>query len=245
MKEENEKVETGGIVVQNKFLKWLDNLWYHYKWHIIIVTFFVAVFGICMFQCAGNERPDVVVTYAGSYTLNASEAEEINKLFNSLVREDEEENELNTKLNHFGICSEEELKAKHTDPDDPDKGISEVYPYAKQVNANNINSFTQFMMTGESAVWLVSEHVYNAYVNRDRLVPLSDMGIDLTHAMDGYAIRFADTDFYKDHEILHKLPEDTLLVFAQGTLTGATSDKETYQIHKQLFRAIVGYSAAK
>ena len=244
MKKENEKVETGGIVVQNKFLKWLDNLWYHYKWHIIIITFFVAVFGICLFQCADNEQPDVVITYAGGCTLTASEAEEINRLFNSLIKEDEDGKAVKTSLNHFGIYSEDELLALHTDPDDPDKGISEVYPYAKQVNANNINGFSQFVMTGESAVWLVSEYVYTNYVKQDRLVPLADMGTDLIYAVDGYAIRLADTDFYKDHEILHKLPEDTLLVFAQGTLTGATSHKDTYQLHKQLFRAIVGYSSA-
>lgn len=245
MKEHNEKMETGGIVVQNKFLKWLDNLWYHYKWHMIIIAFFVAVFGVCFVQCANNERPDVVVTFAGGATLNATDADEINKLFNSLVDGGNDKKEVQASLNHFAIYSEEELIANYTDPDDPDKGISEIYPYAKQVNANNINSFNQFAMTGESAIWLVSEYVYEEYVKKDRLVPIKDMGCDLTHAADEYAIRLADTDFYKDHEIMQKLPADTLIVFSQKMLTGAISDKETYQLHKEIFRAIVGYTSAK
>jgi len=48
LKDQNEKIEAGEIVVENRFLRWLDNFWYHYKWHTIIISFFVimALFGV-------------------------------------------------------------------------------------------------------------------------------------------------------------------------------------------------------
>ncbi len=37
-----EKLEPGTLTTNSRVLKWLDNFWYHYKWHTII-TLFVAV----------------------------------------------------------------------------------------------------------------------------------------------------------------------------------------------------------
>ena len=34
-----DKREAGEIVVNNRFLTWLDNFWYHYKWHVIVSAF--------------------------------------------------------------------------------------------------------------------------------------------------------------------------------------------------------------
>ena len=44
MEEQRKIKEQGGaIAVQNPVLKWLDNYWYHYKWHTIVVAFFIFV----------------------------------------------------------------------------------------------------------------------------------------------------------------------------------------------------------
>ena len=62
----DEKQYTEGISVKdNKFLAWLDNYWYHYKWTTIVVAFAVVIFSVCIIQACSNKRADVLVTYAG------------------------------------------------------------------------------------------------------------------------------------------------------------------------------------
>ena len=39
----------------SKFLKWLDNYWYHYKWHTIIVAFFLIIGIISTVQIFNRE----------------------------------------------------------------------------------------------------------------------------------------------------------------------------------------------
>ena len=45
------------------FKKKAENFWYHYKWHVIIISFFVFAIAVCTVQCATKEKPDVTVIY--------------------------------------------------------------------------------------------------------------------------------------------------------------------------------------
>ncbi len=40
------------------FKQKLENYWYHYKWHTIVVVFFLITFAVCFTQCALKEKPD-------------------------------------------------------------------------------------------------------------------------------------------------------------------------------------------
>lgn len=241
MKEHDEKLEAGTIVVQNRFVRWLDNLWYHYKWHIILIAFFAIVFGVGFAQCATADHPNAMVTYAGGYTLSAKESEDIGALFSNLLSKKNGETE-KVKLNHYPIYTEDELRAMCIDPK---TGHVDSFAYSSenQGNQDHIRTFQSFCMTGENAVWLVSEWVYGNLIDDDqRLVPLEQvLGYTPENAYNPYAIRLADTEFYRYYEVLQLLPEDTLLVFASGTVMGATSDAEVYELYKQLFRAIVEF----
>ena len=240
MNESNDKIEGGEIVVQNKFLNWLDNFWYHYKWHVILISFFVLVFGISFAQCATADHSDVIVTYAGGYTLSASESEEIGKLFSSVLQKSEKGNTDTVGLNPFSVYTEDELRTSYTDPETGEFSSS-GYWSAKSINDEHIKGFTNFVLTGESAVWLVSSYVYDELVQEDRLMALEELDVDMAHAENAYAIRLADTDFYQHYELMKLFPEDTLLVLSKSSFSGATSDEEAYELHKKLFRLIVNY----
>ena len=54
------------ITVNTKFSEWLDNFWYHYKWHTIAVIFVVFVVVICTFQTCSRTVTDIQIMYAGS-----------------------------------------------------------------------------------------------------------------------------------------------------------------------------------
>ena len=110
MKEHNEKMETGGIVVQNKFLKWLDNLWYHYKWHVIIIAFLVFVSTVSFAQCTQREEGDVTLVFAGSTTLTAEQHQNVVGVFNAVAPKDKDGKQLTTLLTQYSVYTEEEMK---------------------------------------------------------------------------------------------------------------------------------------
>ncbi len=262
MSENNEKLEAGEIIVKNRFLNWLDNFWYHYKWHTIAIGFFVAVFGICFAQCATTARSDVIVTYAGGCTLSARESEEIGKLITDLLPLGEDGAGDSAGLNPFPIYTESVLGEMYTYTDEETGELKKdtyAYTTAKKTNQDRISSFSDFLMTGTSSVWLIGQDVYDteaedlargetpdglSLVVHDRLVPLAELGVDTTNSYDEYAIRLGDTDFYRHYEIMQLLPEDTLLVFSRAMVVGEVADEEVYARHRALFLAIINFKAS-
>ena len=53
-----------------KAIKWLDNFWYHYKWHTIAAIFALFVIIVCTVQCATNTKYDIQVLYAGDHVFS-------------------------------------------------------------------------------------------------------------------------------------------------------------------------------
>ena len=40
------------------FKQKIENFWYHYKWHTIIIVFFIITGLVCLVQCSTKEKPD-------------------------------------------------------------------------------------------------------------------------------------------------------------------------------------------
>ncbi len=250
MQENNgkEKTEGGEIVVKNKFVQWIDNVWYHYKWGIIFAVFFIAVFGICLAQCATAEHPDLIIAYAGhasisdddAENLTAAEQEEIAKLFASLISKKDDEKETTISFSRFYIYSEEELKELYTDP--VTGAELETRGNAQSLNVDQHKSFSNFIISGQSSLWLVSEYAYTT-VSPDRLVTLEELGLspDAYYAHDDYAVRLSSLPIYKNYDVLQNLPEDTLIVLAKSTFAGNSADQEVYSMYCDLLRNIIQY----
>ena len=51
---DSDKLEAGDIKAASPALRWLDNFWYHHKWKVIIISFFVVVFAVGIFQMEGE-----------------------------------------------------------------------------------------------------------------------------------------------------------------------------------------------
>ena len=244
-KNEQEKIEGGEIVVQNKFIKWLDNFWYHYKWYVIFIAFFVVVFAICLFQCATAEQQDLMIVYAGyagndegdPNSFTAAEQEEIAKLFASMI-ESEDDEPVKIGFSRFYMYSEREMEVLYTDPETG--APLETKGTVQSLNLDQHKGFSDFIISGQCSVWLVSEYVYST-IAKDRLVSLSSMGMESNVAYDEYAVRLAHLPIYKKYDALQNLPEDTLIVLAKSTFVGNSADQKTYAMYSDLFRKIVEY----
>lgn len=238
-----EKLAGGEIVIRNRALAWLDNFWYHYKWHVIVIAFFVMVSAICFVQCGTKNKTDAIIAFAGSTSLRGEQYEPILDVFESLLPTEDGEKRV-FGWHGFSIYDEETLKQLYTDPD-TDKLSQYAYNNAKQVNTNNIKDFSTYVLTGDSAVWLVSEYIYQYQQLDQRVVPLAEtFGGEIPEgAYDAYAIRLSETALYQYYDVLKVLPEDTLLVFPKALVIGASSNAETYAQYQTLYRAIIEFEA--
>jgi hypothetical protein len=247
MKQEyhSEKQTAGEIVVKNPILTWLENFWYHHKWAVLVTLFFLFTVTVCLVQCSSVEPADLTVAFAGAGNLSPGEKEGVIGAMETLTPKNEEGGRKSVLLNSCYILTEEELRALHTDAE---HGFSpDAYSSHKNLNTNNLATFSTFVKTGETALWLVSPYVFD-YQNLDKLaLPLSELyGEEIPpSAYNEYAIRLGDTDFYKYYDSVKVLPEDTLIVLSRRFIMGSSSDEAVYKDFTQLFRAIVDFEAPK
>lgn len=234
---------TGEISVENGFIKWLDNFWYHHKWSTIIVGFFLVVCAVCFAQCTTRETGDVTVAFAGNYTLTGEERQRVLDVLNAVspeVEKSEGKAPLKVMLSDYSVYTEEELKRQYTNAD----GDVDLYAFnnGKQVSNDHLETFGTYVKTGDAAIWLVSKFVYE-YQHLDSVaVPLSELFEERpASAYNDYAIRLGDTELYKYYDALKVLPADTLVVMPQSYVWGASSDEEQYEIFKKMYYALVNF----
>ena len=151
MNQRNEKLSGDQIVIKNRFLQWLDNFWYHNKWTIIAVAFFLIVCIVCFGQCAERENGDITLVYAGSSTITAEQHKNIVSVFDAVAPQNKsDEKKLTTLLTAYSVYTEEEMMAACTDED----GTFSPSAYAnfKQVTQDHLKTFGNYVMTGESGI---------------------------------------------------------------------------------------------
>ncbi len=69
-----------------KFRKWLDNYWYHYKWQTLIALLFIVTLLIGLWQCVFEKQNfDVYLLYVGPEYIEGGEHQAILDTFESLA----------------------------------------------------------------------------------------------------------------------------------------------------------------
>ena len=238
-----EKTQAGEIVIQNRFVKWLDNFWYHYKWTVLVVAFFIFVAIICFAQCSTKASGDLMLTYAGGYTMNEQEKEALDNAVSSVApQKNGNETQLTAMINSYGVYTQEELRTMFTDEDG--KFNAFAYEQAEAQTRDNMSALSNYVKTGDCAVFFVSEFAYDQ-LNLDKLAkPLTELYTTVpANAYNAYAVYLKDTAFYQYYEALHFLPEDTLIVMLQPFVWGASSNDETYRYFLQWYQNIVNFEA--
>lgn len=242
--ERKEKLSSEGIAIRHPIFLWFENLWYHYKWTIILVAFFLFVAIVCLVQCATTPHRDIYITFGGSHTITHEEQQSIEQLFNTVSKNTFGEDSPAVGINAYAFYTEEELRALYTDPDTGDFDGA-AFNMAKGKNTDQLDTLQSYMMTGDCSIWLVNTTVYEAQHMAENLaVPLKDtFGSTPACAYDEYAIRLGDTAIYQYYEALRVLPADTLIVLTYPYITGASAKAGKYEQFKALYRAIIEFQA--
>jgi hypothetical protein len=236
-----EKLSGEKIAMRHPVLLWFENLWYHHKWTIILVAFFLFVAIVCFAQCATTPNKDIYITFGGSHTMTSEELAAVERVFGDFSKQTFTEKSPAVGVVSYPFYTEDELRALYTDPETGDFNGS-AFHMAKGENANRLDELSSYMMTGDCAIWLVNTAVYEAqHMAGEHSVPLAEtFGTTPAGAYDEYAIRLGDTAFYQYYEALQVLPADTLIVLTRGTVF---SNEQAYAQFKALYRAIIEFKA--
>ncbi len=242
---QDEKRPDVEIAKKSKFLLWLDNYWYHYKWHTIIVAFILVVIIVCSWQMFTTDKYDILIVYGGPNTYSQDEKLNIsNVLGNSLPSDFDGDGKKNVALTTYQIYSEEQIKEIESKGGD----VNRSYVTSQKETYDNQN------LTGSTSICFLDPSLYEAIPEKDKhLCPLNSShlfgeDVKVKGAIDGYGVRLGDTDIYKDHVALQKMPADTIICLwnplGVENLFGKT-DEAANQFEREAFVAIVGYESVK
>ena len=245
---DSDKLEAGDIMAASPTLRKLDNFWYHNKWTVIVVTFFVAVAIICMVQMINRPRYDTSVCLASTYRMNKAERADFEKLLTRICPEDfNGDGEELINMVEYQIYSEEEFEseADRYEAMTNENGEGDQFQINRKFNSDEYKNFSNFTMTGETSVYILSPYLYSILKDAERLKPLSEVYTDgdlPTGALsDGFGIALKDTDFYKYNPAAQVYPENAILCLHKPTISGRSKNEARYAEDMAFFKAIADF----
>lgn len=235
-KERDEKREAPDVASQSGFVRWIENFWYHYKWQTVLVVSVLLVLVIGFAQCGKNETTDATVTLAASYSLTEAQMDAVKGILEAALPQDfDGSGDKAVAVSTHLIHSEAELRALNTylDAEGKEQFSATDYQIDKHHNTDRYKTLQNYVMTGESAIWLVSPYVYESLLYNE-----GDEGSNWV----AEAIPLKDTAIYQHYDALKALPEDLLLVLTVKPVIGTIADAEVYAQAEAYYNALVSYS---
>ena len=242
----DEKIDSENIDVtgNNRFLKWLDNFWYHYKWTLIIVVFIVAVITIAVVQMVTKTEADVKITFGGPYIMSESEVSSVRNDLSSLLKDDVNgDGKKYVDFYEYAVYSEDQIKSEN------ERETNESGKYVTNINPSYTNSraeaYQSYVQTGDCSIYFVSGYLYENLIENNRLRPLSEtFGSNIPDnikSFDGYGVRLGDTDLYKYFDSLKALPKDTVICLMRPYVFGESSKEKNYSATVDFYKALLQF----
>ncbi len=229
---------------KSPFVAWLDNFWYHYKWHTLITVFFVAVLTMCVVQMFTRPTYDVNFVVASSYYMDNEQHANYEKVLEEFLPEDYDGNgEKSVNIVAYNIYSDEEIREEQSLAEAETRG----FVFNTTHHSKTIENYNTYTMSGECSVYLVSPHLYQTLSTADpsRLMSIKDLyaedELPAGVTEDGNGIYIKYTHFYKYNEHVRVLPDDMILCFLRPVKFGKNNNEAAFERDKAFFRSIVDY----
>ena len=227
------KYDSTEIVSENRVYNKLQNFWYHNKWTVIVVAFFVCVVVVCTMQMFGKEKYDVSIVYGGTVRMADDERAAFVGALQSVLPEDYDNNgSKSVGLVEYQIFSEKEIYTEVEKEVDGELVTVKEPVIALNWNTEQYSSMQSAVSkTGEYSLCFASPYVYEQLLKG--------------YAVEGKTVRLGDTDFYLYNEAVQVLPADTVVCLLRQFMVGQSSKDEIYDRSCALFDAIVAYDVAE
>ncbi len=253
--EENKNTPTEEVEAEKQsFSKWLDNFWYHYKWHTIAVIFVLVVAIVCTVQLVNRSDYDAVIAYAGSKNVSkkaengdVAEIVTIQSSLKDVVYDVDENGEISISVEALFWLSSQEISALEAELAEKRENGETPEEINYSLLTSNYTTVDNLMLSGEYFLWFMSDDLYN-YINGksdvNRFVDLSAMPEGDTavefYGEDTCAVYLKSTEFYKMPGICN-LPEDTLVVVRRLGVGNNKSTKQAYEAALDFAKEIINY----
>lgn len=247
--------ENGAETAQkSRFLTWLENFFYHYKWHTIGAVLAIIAITVCTLQMCSKKDVDVHIIYAGSEEItktskngDVSEYQTLLKSICEAARDYDGDGELVVDLETLFMLSTEQIKELGRELEE--SGLDDEYELTVGMVTENNRVFRDYMTYSNYYVCLLSDDLYEVYKtagnvqNFTPLAPYVDEGTELTY-YDECAAYLNSSAFHLLPGI-NKLPEDTVVcIRAKSAVASHFNSAETNEIYKrseELLRSILNY----
>ena len=244
---DNEKIPAK---IKTSFTTWLENFWYHYKWHSLISLFLVFTIVICSLQMCQKESYDAYVLYAGGHEIERQSTNgdipEYKYATQSLARAAQDYNgdgKIQISLKDLFMLSSEEI-AEIEKADD-----------GKEVNYALLNEnktvLKETMIYSDYYVCFLSKAVYDEYKSVD--------GVEMFAPLAPYVHEGTSVEYYTDSAILlsstaiyslpgiSKLPADTVICLKNKSAFSSHFNKggaeKAHNNGKDMIEKIINFGA--
>lgn len=197
-----------------------DNIWYRYKWVIIIGSILLLIAVVLIVQIAMKKDDDIKIAYAGPvYIADAETRNNLANVFSVIAKDYNDDGEL-----IINITSNVILNTKQLEEED-ENGRK---PNASQVGQNQslLNTFKQQMQSGDFTIYFIDKGLYEESL-KGVFENIEDvLGVDIPDGVkyDDYAVYLKKTAFGSYYKGLDKLPDDTLVLVLKKNIFTDSDD---------------------
>lgn len=206
--------------------KWLENYWYHYKWHTIFGIAGVILVTVLIFQLAAKVNYDALFMYVGDDNISSTEYTEIVKALERNCTDTTENGKIEVNFSRTAYISDTSSASD------------------AQINASG-SDFLSTMINQPYYIYFIRKDAYKKY--KDAFVPLSDIfGDEIPEsAYDDRAILLSETDFYKNNSVFACMNDDVVIALKEkpyvfSVFSGQKkSEEKSFAAHLSVFRNLV------
>ena len=238
--------ENSNVIQENEasggFRAWLDNFWYHYKWHSIIALFLVFVVTVCTVQMCRKEEPDLYILYGGGKHIsrqvvdgNFCELDVITTSCKQITRDYDENGKLKPLFYNVYMLSENEIKEAGDD-------VNHTLLY------QNNQEFRDLMFSSPYYICFLSEELYLEYSKTEGVfIPLASYtgGRELNYLDECAVYLHSENLPFSKLPGICDLPENTVICLksktAFSTNFGGKNTAKHFERSEESLRALFNY----
>lgn len=215
----------------SSFISKIANIWYYYKWAILIGAVVLIFFVTAAVQSLSKVSPDAMILYAGSESISKDVYDTLETEMSDIMKKDyngdhHKKADILQITFHMFTAEGEENKT--------------MYSPTEQTDTKK--HFDIELSMGSSVIYILDKSLYTGLKNY--LLPLKDaLGYQPENALDEYAIPLADTALYRS-TAFHQLPDDLVLCVRakrNGNIIKANDKQEYYNNNLAFFKDLVEY----
>ena len=222
--------------------QWLENFWYHYKWHTVVALFLIFTITICSFQFCQRKDYDIYIMYAGGGELKMTSQDgdvpEYEKAISALLRytDDYDENgEIAINLLTLFMPSGEEIDSIKANG--KDVSYEKIY--------DNTKVFRENMLYSDYYLCFLSEELFLEQCSADvqifdKISNYTKSGADYAYVGE-YGIKLSSLPLYA-RDGIKLLPDDTVVCIRSLSEVSSRLESGHKQSHERavaLLRSIL------